>query len=143
MKHLLVIASAIALAACNQRSETTTEAEPGATATATGAMAETPSPASNQAPTGSMAGKYEVTWADGSVMTQTVNPDGTYVELRDGKEARGKWRMDGERSCFDPDGPAPEECYTESARNPDGSFSVVGEAGSRATIRKIGAAPGS
>lgn len=137
MKILLVLGTALTLAACNQKTETTVQ--PTATATT---MAEAPSPASNQAPTGNMAGKYEVTMADGKVMTETINPDGTYVDMMDGKETRGKWRMDGTRSCFDPDGDRAEECYTAGAPGADGSFVVTGADGkTKTTVRKVGAAP--
>lgn len=138
MKALLVLGTALALAACNQKTETTVE--PAATDTT---MAEAPSPASNQAATGDMAGQYEVTMADGKVMTETINADGTYVDLMDGKETRGKWRADGARTCFDPDGDAAEECYTSDPPAADGSFVVTGADGSKATIRKVGAAPSS
>ena len=137
MKKLLVLTTALALAACGQRTETTAEATP----TATGTMAEAPSPTSNQAPTGDMAGRYEVTMADGKVMTETINADGTYVDVMDGEETRGRWRMDGAKSCFDPDGDEPEVCYTSSAPAADGSFKATGPDGSTVTIRKVGAAP--
>ena len=139
MKTLIVLSTALALAACSQRTETTTaEATPAATATT---MAEAPSPMANQPGTGNMAGRYEITMADGSVMTETINADGTYVDLMDGEETRGKWRMDGARSCFDPDGAEPEECYTSGAPGADGSWTVTGADGTTATVRKVGAAP--
>lgn len=136
MKKLIILTAALALGACNQRTETTTEATPTATT-----MAEAPSPAANQPATGAMPGRYEVTLADGSVIAETINADGTYVDVMDGKETRGRWRMDGARSCFDPEGAAPEECYTSTPPNADGSFTVTGPDGSRATVRKVGAAP--
>lgn len=139
MTKLLVLATALALAGCGERADTTAEATPAATATS--AMAEAPSPAANQPATGSMAGRYEVTMADGTVMTETINADGTYVDLMNGEETLGKWRMDGARSCFDPDGARPEECYTSSAPGADGSFTVTGADGTTATVRKVGAAP--
>ena len=139
MKRLILLGAAMALAACGERTEKTTVETPVATATAT--MAEAPSPAANQPATGDMAGRYEITMADGSVMTETINADGTYVDLMNGEETRGRWRMDGAKSCFDPDGAAPEECYTSTAPNPDGSFTVTGADGTRATVRKVGAAP--
>mgnify|MGYP000147274725 FL=1 len=139
MKQLLVLTAALALAACGQRTETATEATPAAADTT---MAGAPSPASNQAPTGDMAGKYEATMADGKVMTETINADGTYVDLLDGKETRGRWRMDGARSCFDPDGDRPEECYTAGTPAADGSFVVTSADGkTKTTVRKVGAAP--
>lgn len=138
MKRLILLGAAMTLAACGERTETATAETPAPAATA---MAETPSPAANQPATGAMPGRYEVTMADGSVMTETINADGTYVDLMNGEETRGRWRMDGARSCFDPDGAAPEECYTSGPPNADGSFTVTGADGTRSTVRKVGAAP--
>lgn len=139
MKRLILLGAVMTLGACGERTETTTAEAPAGTATTT--MADAPSPAANQPATGEMPGRYEVTMADGKVMTETINADGTYVDLMDGEETRGRWRMDGARSCFDPDGPEPEECYTSTAPAADGSFTVTGADGSKATVRKIGAAP--
>ena len=133
MRLLIGLSAALALAACGQNAETTTDATPSPTDTIV-------APAT-QAATGSMAGKYEVTMADGSVMTETINTDGTYVDIVAGKEVRGRWRMDGARSCFDPDGDDPERCYTSDAPGADGSFVVTGPDGAKATVRKVGAAP--
>lgn len=139
MKTLLMLGTALTLTACGQRADKGAEATPAATTTT---VAEAPSPASNQGPTGNMAGKYEVTMADGKIVTETINADGTYVDLMDGQETRGKWRMDGARSCFDPDGAAVEECYTSSAPAADGSFTATSTDGKiKTTIRKVGAAP--
>ena len=138
MRKLIVLGAALALASCGERADTTAEATRTATDTPT---ATAPSPGATQAATGDMAGKYEVTMADGSVMTETINADGTYVDLMNGEETRGRWRMDGAKSCFDPDGADPERCYTSGARGADGSFKMTGPDGATATVRKVGAAP--
>lgn len=135
MRTLVILSTTLALAACNQKTETVVE--PAATETA--AM-QTPSPASNQAATGAMAGKYEMKMADGTMATETINPDGTFTMVSGGKETRGKWRMDGAKSCFDPDGDAAEVCYTSTAPAADGSFVATGPDGSTMTVRKVGAA---
>lgn len=139
MKALIVLGSALALASCGQRTETTVEATP--TATATTAMADAPSPAATGAATGNMAGRYEVTMADGTMMTETINADGTYVDVMNGEETRGRWRMNGAQSCFDPDGTDAERCYTTTAPAGDGSFTATSADGTKTTIRKVGAAP--
>jgi hypothetical protein len=139
MRTVIALTAALALAGCGERAETTA-ADAGAT-TAAATTGEAPSPAANQPATGDMAGRYEITFADGKVMTETINADGSYVDLMDGEETRGRWRMDGAKSCFDPAGAAAEECYTASAPGADGSFTVTGADGSKATVRKIGAAP--
>ena len=88
-----------------------------------------------------MAGKYEMTMADGTVATETIHSDGTYTMVSGGKETKGTWRMDGANSCFDPAGDAAEACYTSTAPAADGSFGATHSDGSKITIRKIGAAP--
>lgn len=137
MKTLFALTAALALAACADR----TEEEPLNEVEETGTTAQAPSPAANQTGTGDMAGQYEVTFADGTMMTETIYPDGTYMDLLNGEETRGRWRMDGKRSCFDPHGAAPEECYTSSAAGADGSFTVTGADGEKATVRKVGESP--
>ena len=137
MKTLLTLTLAtVALASCSKKTETTIE--PTATETV---AAQAPSPASNQAPTGDMAGKYEMKMADGTMATETINSDGTYTMVSGGKETTGAWRMDGAKSCFDPAGDAAEVCYTSAAPGADGSFVTTAPDGSKMTVRKVGAAP--
>ncbi len=130
---VMVACAALALTACSKKEETAIET-PAATETA---MA---TPVATQASTGNMAGKYEVTMADGRKMTETINADGTYVDVMDGKETRGTWRMDGAKVCFDAAGDVAEMCYTTSAPGADGSFTTIGPDGKTvATVRKVGA----
>lgn len=136
MKTLFVLGTALALTACGQRTDTATDATPSPANT----MVAAPAPAT-QAATGNMAGKYEMTAADGTVTTQTVNPDGTFSQIAKGKETSGTWRMNGAQSCFDPAGDAVEACYTTTAPGADGSFKTTGPDGSTMTVRKVAAAP--
>lgn len=137
MKKLLILGTAIALASCGQKADTTAEPMPDAAAT----MAEGPSPMANQAPTGNMAGTYEMTRANGASMTLTNNADGTYTMVENGKTDTGAWRMDGEKSCYDLAGTEPEVCYTTSPVAADGSFTSTAPDGTIVTVRKIAAAP--
>lgn len=130
---LLAACAALALTACSKTEETAVET-PAATDTAMATPAAT-----TQAATGNMAGKYEVTMADGKKMTSTINADGTYVDVMDGKEMKGTWRMDGAKSCFDEEGDVAEVCYTTSAPKADGSFETMDASGKvTSTVRKIG-----
>lgn len=138
MKFYLTLATAtLSLAACGQKAETTAEATPMSSETVVATPVET-----TGAATGSMAGTYEVTMGDGSTMTQTINADNTYTDVMDGRETTGTWRMDGQRSCFDPEGSAAEECYTTSAVAADGSFTATSADGTTTKVRKVAAAPG-
>lgn len=143
MKKLLVISACVALAACG-KSETpaadaTTAATPETTATAAAA------PATDPALAAAMAGAYEMKLADGRVVMETINADGTFVDMVDGKETqRGTWRQENEKTCFDPAGDAPEACYTGGVAGPDGSFETRDSKGNvYSTVRKVatGATP--
>lgn len=134
-KSVLIATAVLALSACNKTSETTVEAP-----TATDTAMATTAPAATQAATGTMAGTYEVTRADGTKVTETINADGTYVDVANGKETKGTWRMDGAKACFDEAGDVAEVCYTTSAPAADGSFQVSGPDGKVvSTVRKTGA----
>lgn len=138
MKRWLILSSALALASCGQRADTAGEATPSPSDTL---AAPTATAAATSVPTGEAAGKYEITTPDGTRITSTLNTDGTYVDIANGQEVRGTWRLNGAETCFDPAGEAAERCYTSSAPAADGSFKVTGADGSVSTSRKIGAAP--
>ena len=131
MKKTLVLFAVTALAACGSQSAETADGDTTAMTT------ETPSPVANQPATGSMVGVYEVTAPDGTTTTETINSDGTYVDVTGGEEVRGTWRMDGQRGCFDPTGADPEVCYTTSQPAADGSFTSTAPDGTAMTVRKV------
>ncbi|MXO85406.1 hypothetical protein GRI38_05125 [Altererythrobacter aurantiacus] len=81
--------------------------------------------------TAGLAGTYELTSGDGSVVLQVLSPDGTYRDTTPGGEEleRGSWRSDGEGICLDADGPATERCMTGSEVGPDGSWRAIDSTG--------------
>jgi hypothetical protein len=84
-----------------------------------------------------MAGTYQVTAEDGTVVRQTLDADGTYRETMDGTEIeRGIWHQKGEQMCYDPQGDAIEQCYTGGQPGADGSFSVETDGGT-ASVRLL------
>lgn len=115
MKNLAVVASIALLAACGAKTDTTAEAITTDAATESVAAAETPA-----------AGTYDVTNPDGSKGTTTLNADGTYTDAdAAGKViAKGKYAIKDGKTCFAADG-GKEDCYTESARAADGSFTAT------------------
>ena len=139
MKKLLVISACVALAACGKseapKAEATTAATPAAAATT---AATTPT---DPALAAAMAGTYEMKLADGRVVMETINADGTFVDMIDGKESqRGTWRQDNEKTCFDPAGDAVEACYTAGQAGADGSFETRDAKGAVfSTVRKVAA----
>ncbi|WP_221555039.1 hypothetical protein [Qipengyuania qiaonensis] len=91
--------------------------------------------------TGDITGTYEVKNADGTVIMETINADGTYVDaMADGTETEsGTWRIgDGGTLCFDPEGDAPETCFTGGEPGKDGSFEARDADGNiQSTVRKV------
>lgn len=132
MHKIVFLATAtVALAACGSN-ETEEPVEP----------IETTAPAgtTDTASASQMAGTYEVTMDDGTVVRQQVNADGTYVDTDlDGNEVeRGTWRQQGDQLCYDDAGADPEECWTGGAPGPDGSFQATTSDGSvTTTVRRI------
>lgn len=133
MKKLLIVAAMASLAACGSKEEAPVE------------PVETADTTMDATATGDMTGEYEVKMADGTVVRETINADGTYVDATvDGTETeRGTWRQDGDKMCFDPEGDAPEACYSGGAPGEDGSFEVRDAEGNvTSTVRKIEADAG-
>ena len=125
----LTAAACAALAACGNPAE---EADQPV-------VADTPMAAPTTA-NNEMAGTYEVTMADGTVVTQTIRSDGTYSDVADGEVTEaGTWRAEGQQLCYDPEGTEPEECYTGSQPGADGSFTFNDADGNQmGTVRRIG-----
>ena len=134
MKKFLIVAACGALAACGSN-EADTTAEPMNDTTATTQAGTTDTATASQ-----MAGSYEMTMSDGTVVRQQVNADGTYVDSdMDGNELeRGTWRQQGSQLCYDDAGPGAEECWTGGTPGADGSFTATGADGSTITVRRTG-----
>ena len=131
MKKFLVIAACGALAACGSN-----DAEPTVdTPTNTTQAGTTDTASASQ-----MAGTYEMTMGDGTVVRQQVNTDGSYVatDLQGAELERGTWRQEGSELCYDPQGADAEECWIGGTPGADGTFQATSSDGSTtATIRRI------
>lgn len=109
--------------------------EPAAEATEAAPVATTDTATASQ-----MAGAYEVKMADGTVIRQTINADGTYVDadLKGTEIEKGTWRQTGDQLCYDPEGEEAEACFTGGTPGADGSFEVRDAAGAvSATVRRV------
>ena len=134
MRNFAIIAACAALAACGGNDEP--DADPVDTPAADTTLDSTA--------TGDMTGTFEVKMADGTVVTETINADGTYTDTAaDGTVTEsGTWRQQGAQMCFDPTGDEPEACYAGGAPGEDGSFEVRDASGNVvSTVRKIEAEP--
>lgn len=122
------------LAACSSE-----PAEEPATEDVAEEIAEAPA---MTAANGSPAGTYEVTAADGTVTSSTLNADGTYVDTgADGSVlAEGTWAVVDGKTCFTPVTEGEETmCYTETAPGADGSFTATPDEGDPVTVRPAAA----
>jgi hypothetical protein len=126
----IVTSMALALSACGKKEEA-----PAVDAAASDAAAVASAPAA-AAP---MTGDFAVSDAAGKpLMTTTINPDGTYRDvLPKGLPIAGVWKAKDGKTCFDPSGKDPEECFTTSAPGADGSFTATGADGSVVTVKPV------
>ena len=123
-----MIASTIvfALSACGKKDETPIEVTSEAAVATDAAPAAMPTP-----------GVYDVSDAAGKkVLTATINADGTYADvLASGQRIAGIVKMVDGKTCFDPSGKAPADCFTDSAPGADGSFTATDSKGTVLTVR--------
>ena len=128
MKTFALLAGVALLAACSQKTDDTAADVAASDAAAMPADVEASGPATAN---GATPGSYDVTNPDGSTTVSTLVADGTYVD-RDaaGKVTeKGAWAVKDGKTCFDAEGDVAEVCYTEGARNADGSFDATGPDG--------------
>jgi hypothetical protein len=134
MKKYVVLASALALAACGSN-----EAEVAETEIASGQSTEEVSEAGTASPlVGSYAGESE----DGEAWVSTLNADGTYQDVVAGEVSEtGKWTHEGDQLCFNPDaeeGTVSEQtCLTLVNVNPDGSLLMADAEGNEMTVPRL------
>lgn len=128
MKRLILLAAMMPpalLAACSQEAatpEATEEAIPAEAAVADvgGGLAIDGKP---------NAGSYEITSADGTtVMTQTVNADGTLTSVNGDETSKATWTSTGPGNwCVTEEGQSETKCYVETISD-DGVYTSTNEA---------------
>lgn len=126
MRKLVLFAALAALSACSQKTEEKTE---------TAAPAEEAAPAMAAADSGARPGTYDVKMADGTMGTTIINADGTYVDTDpQGKSVTGTYASKDGKDCFDPEGDAPEVCWSVTPPAADGSFTATSPDGTAVTV---------
>lgn len=126
MKNLALLVGVALLASCGAKKDA---AAPDAMTSADATM-PMDAGASPMAVAAVTPGSYDVTGPDGTKTVDTLMADGSYV-TRDAKDKvvdKGKWATKDGKTCFTPEGKT-EDCYAESARAADGSFSATGADG--------------
>ena len=100
--------------------------------------AAAPSAAASWTPALPAPGKYEVTTSDGKPGgTTEIRADMGYTDTPPkGNAVSGIVKLTDGKVCFDPSGKtAPTECYTESVRAADGSFTATDEKGVTVNVK--------
>ena len=126
-RFLILSTAALALAACGKKEEAPVAVQSDAVVASDAAAASAAGPT---------AGVYEVTDVGGKkVNTVTINADGSYAEdPAAGHRVAGIVKMVDGKTCFDPSGKAEPECYTDSVRAADGSFTATDAKGVVLTV---------
>ena len=125
MKKLIAIASIAALAACAQPAE---QAPAPAETTATAAA-----PAEMTA--ADMAGTYDAKYPDGTTHVVVINADGTFSDTDPaGVATTGTFALKDGKTCFDPEGDAPEACWTDGEPDAAGVFTATAPDGTVVTV---------
>jgi predicted small lipoprotein YifL len=127
---IAIAALALSLAACGKKEEA-----PAAAASSNAAAIAT----TTAAPSGPTAGDYAVFDASGkSLGVTTINADGTYKDQPPkGLPVAGLWKMKDGKTCFDPSGKDPEECYADSAPDAEGNFTATDASGAVLTVKPV------
>jgi hypothetical protein len=136
MKRIVFVALIAGVAACSQPAPA-----PEPTAEATTAEAAPAAAGESLAADGKPSfGKFQVTRANGDVMTDDVRPDGTYVTtMADGKTETGKWEQKGPNVyCATPDKEgAVQKCYEEQVDDKGVYTSKDPETGEVSTVVRL------
>lgn len=86
-----------------------------------------------------MGGTYDAATADGKTkMHVVIAADGGYkATTNGGLPVAGIVKMVGTKTCFDPSGPKPAVCYTDSPVAADGSFTTTADDGTAMMVKKV------
>jgi hypothetical protein len=124
----IVVLAVLAVAASGCKKS---EPAPEATVAAVPSAVVTAPPA----PTTPTPGDYDVSSTAGKPISKvTINADGTYREVPvKGLPEAGIVRITNGKTCFDPSGKKGPECWTDSAKAADGSFTAISDSG--ATVK--------
>ena len=134
MKKIVLVTALAALAACSKP-----EAAPTADATEQAAAIAAPAAQTVAADGKPSTGTFKITTADGKVYMEEDKPDGTYVEMEDGKvTATGKWvQKSPEQFCTTKhEAGAKERCGTEKVDD-KGVWTSVNPDGKTVTIVRV------
>lgn len=135
MKNIALVAALATLAACQQQ-----EAAPAGPQAAQETVAAAPAAVSLAADGKPSYGTFKITRADGTIFTDEVRPDGTYLTtMPDGKTETGRWEQKNPSTfCVteDKEG-AKQKCYQEQVDDKGVYTSKDPETGDVSTVVRV------
>ena len=136
MKTTIAFAALLALAACNNAGSDAGSAD----AAATGEVADNSGVLEGDKPgfEAVAPGTYQVTRAGGEVDYVEIHPGMTFSRVdADGKATGGSIFMKDGKTCFLVEGEEQENCFTDGARQDDGTMQTTSAEGNVATVRPV------
>ena len=136
MRKTIAIAAVLALAACNSAGSDAGDAD----APASGEVADNAGVLEGDKPgfEAVAPGTYQVTRAGGEVDFIEIHPGMTFSRVdADGKATGGSIFMKDGKTCFLVEGEEQENCFTDGARQSDGTMQTTAANGNVATVRPV------
>ena len=142
MRKTIALATMLALAACNNAGSDADDADDAdnVDATATGEVADNSSVLEGEAPgfEAVAPGTYQVTRSGGEVDYIEIHPGLTFSRIAaDGTATGGSIFMKDGKTCFLVEGEDQENCFTDGAREPDGTMKTTAANGNVSTVRPV------
>lgn len=137
MKKFMILAGAMALAACGGSDQADADqavpAQTGASMASDGISADADAGFESVAP-----GNYEVVRADGSIDNLTILPGMMWATVfANGEAVGGTIFAQGGKNCFVTEGVEEQSCFQGSEPAEDGSMEVTAEDGEIMTVRPV------
>ena len=137
MRKTIAFAAMLALAACNNAGSDADNADADAAATS---EADASDVLVGEKPgfEAVAPGTYQVTRAGGEVDYIEIHPGMTFSRVAaDGTATGGSIFMKDGKTCFLVEGREQEDCFTDGARQPDGTMQTTSASGNVSTVRRV------
>ncbi|MBO9518464.1 MAG: hypothetical protein J7493_10380 [Porphyrobacter sp.] len=143
MRKTIAFAALLALSACNNNADSgadKTTAAATATATPTGEVADASSVLEGDKPgfEAVAPGTYQITRSGGEIDYIEIHPGMTFSRVAaDGSATGGSIFMKDGKTCFQVEGQAQENCFTDGPRQAGGVMQTTSAAGNVSTVRPV------
>lgn len=140
VRKTIAFAAMLALAACNNNSDSTTDADDAVPTTTASEVTDNSDVLQGDKPgfEAVAPGTYQVTRAGGEVDYIEIHPGMTFSRVAaDGTATGGSIFMKDGKTCFLVEGEEQENCFTDGPRQPDGSMQTTSATGNVSQVRPV------